>query len=346
MRGGQASPTDTSAPSDVIGIWTSPAELARVPMSGDAWTEVLVAASEASGNQASVSDQDSNNNVQTLAAAIVHARAGTKTSKDKVVVACSKLASEGKPAGNTLAWARETGAYVMAADLVGYRTPEFEVWCRNMADIYVGTDGRTLRQMFEERPNNWGAMAFGSLSAIYRYLRDTANLTAIRDYWVQLVEGPKPKLAVYGGPERDLSWHADESNPRLINPRDSVKRGINIDGILPDDMRRGGPLRDPPGFTGYPWEAMQGFVTAARVLDRAGMPIWTVGDQALYRAAYALQVRLGGGWDTSWMASGDDVWMLAFLNKVYNTTWSSPATTSRTWGAGKIAGWGYVTLGE
>ncbi len=337
----QGNPTPSSPPpSPVIGIWTSAAELANLSMSGDAWTTVLAAADAAYPNQATVSDQDSNNNVQILAAAIVYARTGIQSYRDKVVAACVKLVSGDKPAGNTLAWAREIAAYVMAADLVGYRTPEFETWCRNMADVYVATDGRTMRQMFEIRPNNWGTMAFGSLTAIYRYLGDNTNLTAIRDYWIQLVVGPKPEPAAYGGPENDLSWHFNESDPRQINPQGSVKQGINIDGILPDDLRRGGSLSANPGYTGYPWEAMQGLVTAARVLDRAGMSIWAVGNNAIYRAVYALQVRLG------WVASGDDAWMLIFLNKMYGTNWTSPEPPSRIWGAGKIAGWGYVTLGE
>ena len=227
--------------------------------------------------------------MEILAAAIVYARTGTQSYKDKVVTACNRLASGGNPGDRTLAWARETGAYAMAADLVGYRTSAFETWLRNMADVYVASDGRTLRDMFEERPNNWGTHGFGSLCAIYRYLGDTASLTAIRNYQIQLITGPKPGPAAYG----DLSWQANANDPRQINPQGSVKQGMNIDGVIPDDLRRGGSFKEPPGITGYCWEAMQGLIAGARILDRAGMSIWGTDNQALYRAGYmpAGQVR-------------------------------------------------------
>jgi len=99
-----------------IGIWTSPEELAEKPMSGLAWDELLSAADAANPNDATVSDQNSNNNVGILAAAIVYARTGEESYKDKVIAACDKLVSEGHPLDRTLAWARETGAYALAAD--------------------------------------------------------------------------------------------------------------------------------------------------------------------------------------------------------------------------------------
>lgn len=270
------------------GIWTSSQELSNIPMSGPAWDAALNAADIADPNSATVSDQDSDNNVEILAAAIVYARAGTNSYKDKVVTAIEKLVAEGQPGDRTLAWARETGAYVMAADLVNYRTAAFETWCRNMAEVWIATDDRTMLEMFKKRPNNWGSMAFGSLAAIYVYLDDSNRLTEIRDYWIQLVLGPKPGECSYGS---DLSWHVDENNPLLINPVGATKNGLNIDGAIPDDMRRGGSFADPPGSTGYPWEHLQGTLTAARILDRAGMSIWNVGSDAIFRAAYCLQVR-------------------------------------------------------
>ncbi|MGE5548926.1 MAG: alginate lyase family protein, partial [Bacteroidota bacterium] len=293
------------------GIWSSAAELAEVPMSGPGWEAVKKVADSVSPAQALVSNQDSNNNVAILAAGIVYARTGVQSYKDKVAAACEKLAGGGKPTGRTLAWARETGAYAMAADLVGYRTPAFETWLRNMAEVYVAEDGRTMKGTFLERPNNWGTMAFGSLAAIYAYLGDTKALAELRDYWVKCVTGPNPG-SIYGS---DLSWHADPKNPRLINPKDAVKEGLNIDGFVPDDMRRGGSFKNPPNYTGYAWETLQGLVMGARVLARQGMSIWDVDDKALYRAAYAIQVRLGGT-DAAWKAEGDDRWMLAFLDKV------------------------------
>jgi hypothetical protein len=320
------------------GIWTSAAELEKIPMSGPAWDAVLLGASQNCSNP-EVSNQDDNTNVYVLAAAIVYARTNDVRYKNKVAAACDKLVANGNPGGTTLAWAREVGAYAMAADLAGYRTPAFETWLRNMAETYKGDDGRTLRKAFQHRANNWGAHAFGALCAIYRYLGDAAALAEIREYWIKGVTGPNPGFK-YGD---DLSWHAAADDLRLINPQGAMKKGMNIDGIMPDDLRRGGPFQNPPVYTNYAWGFLQGPIMAARILERAGMPIWAAGDSALYRAANCLQNRfekLYGGW----AARGDDEWMLPFLDKAYGTQWAG--AQKNLWKHGKNAGWGYVTLGK
>jgi len=148
---------------------------------------------------------------------------------------------------------------------------------------------------------------------------------------VRGVVGPNPGLE-YG----DTSWQANAADPRIINPKGATKQGTNIDGIIPDDMRRGaGFTTGTPTATGYPWEHLQGTLMAAHILDRAGMSIWNVGDKAIYRAAYAVQVRVGG----TFKASGDDLWQLAFLDRAYGATFSGGSDTTS---AGKNAGFSYV----
>jgi hypothetical protein len=318
------------------GIWTSAAELARIAASGPAWEAVQEGANQ-DCSRPDVSNQDDNTNAYVLAAAIVYARTGDIIYKDKVVAACEQLASGGQPEGTTLAWARETGAYALAADLVGYKDLAFATWLLKMAEIYVATDDRTLRAMFELRPNNWGAHAFGSLCAIYFYIEDTTALHEVRDYWLKGLSGPNPGYK-YGS---DLSWHANAGSLRLINPKGAIKNGMIVDGVIPDDLRRGGPFRNPPGYTEYPWEFLQGVIMAARVLERAGMPIWAAGDSAIYRAAHCLQIRFEKNYG-GWAVTGDDEWMLPFLDEAYGTQWSG--NQPRLWKHGKNTGWGYVTL--
>jgi len=326
------SPTLTFAQN---GVWTSAAELARLPKSGPAWDAVLWGANQDCSNPR-VWDKDDNTNVYVFAAGIVYARTGDEIYKNKVIAACETLIAKGNPGGRTLAWARETGAYVLAADLAGYRSEAFAAWLRNMAEVYTASNNNSLLTTFKNRANNWGAHAFGSLGAIYHYLGDSTRINEIRNYWIAGVVGPNPGY-VYGN---DWSWHFDENNLRLINPKGASKIGFNIDGIIPDDMRRGGFFQTPPIQTAYPWEYMQGLVMAARILERAGLPIWSVGDSAIYRAAYALQVRLAP--DSGWAAIGDDTWMLPFLDKAYGTKWSG--AQERLWEHGKNVGWGYVVL--
>lgn len=320
-------------PTETVGIWTSREELQVLPMHGPAWDAVWAAAHQEM-SRPDVGDKDDRTNTRVLAAAIVYARTDQARFRENVVQAIEHLVAHGKPTGRTLAWARETGAYAMAADLVDYRTPEFESWLRHVADVWEGGDGRTLRRMFRRRPNNWGAHAFGTLCAIDAYLGELDRLGALRKYWIQGVVGPNPGYR-FGD---DVSWHADPTDLRLINPAGARIDGFPVGGFVPDDMRRGASFRVPPAYTGYVWEVMQGHIMAARILERFGMPIWEVGDRALYRAAHALQVQLGG----RWRATGDDRWMLPFLNHAYGTQWSSGPDV---WGHGKNTGWIYVLDG-
>src|SRR6185436_14481892 len=106
-----------------------------------------------------------------------------------------------------------------------------------------------------------------------------------------------------------MTWHVDESNPRIYNPAGAIKSGVNIDGVIPDDMRRGGGFANPPNFTGYAWDGQQGPIMGGRVLDRIGMSIWEIGDLAIYRAAYRLQVAWAAAYGSVWKATGDDPWV-------------------------------------
>lgn len=322
-----------------MGLWTSAAELESAPMDGDAWNEVWDAANQ-SFYPPDVGDQNSMHNVDCLAAAIVYARTGDTSFRDRVVQALDYLAGVGDPGSTTLAWGREVGAFVLAADLIGYSNPDFDTWLRQIAETYVGTDGRTLLQTFEERPNNWGTNAFGTLVAIYAYLQDQSQLQFVHDYWVQGVTGVPP-LGVFG----ELSWQYDPLRPRCINPPRVSRMGLDIDGAIADDVRRGGPLEVPPIHTGYPWGAMQGIVMGARILERVdpALAIWHVEERAIYRATELLQVR----WEQQfggWAAEGDDMWMIPFLDAAYGTSWSTGARDE--WRFGKNAGWAYVLLGD
>jgi hypothetical protein len=116
-----------------------------------------------------------------------------------------------------------------------------------------------------------------------------------RDSWLksnlartaQVFKGYLGDRASYAGFDygSDLSWHLDANNPRGINPLGAVKQGVNIDGVLPDDMRRGGSFTTGcPAGTGYPWEALQGVVVQAELLYRQGYDAWNWQNQAERRA--------------------------------------------------------------
>jgi uncharacterized repeat protein (TIGR02543 family) len=326
-------------------LWTSAAELADKPTSGTAWNAVLSYADQ-NFYPPDVSNQDSDDNVKCLAAAIVYARTGQQSYKDRVVDACEYLASNGNPGQHTLAWARETGAYALAADLVGYRTSAFETWLHNMAEVYIGTDGRTTLTMYYIRPNNWGAMALGSLSAIYAYLGNNTRLNEIRDYFVQGLEGPDPGYT-YG----DLSWQCDGNDPHLINPP-CTDCGIDKNGLIPDDQRRAGSFHcAEPTYDAHIGGWIEGAICGARILDRIGMSIYDAG------SSFGCTEHSGINTDPAFkrmIVAHEETypeikmrdpkeWVLPILDEVYGLNFSNDG--ERGVNAAKIAGFGSYIVG-
>jgi hypothetical protein len=101
----------------------------------------------------------------------------------------------------------------------------------------------------------------------------------------------------------------------------STAGGMNVDGILPDDMRRGGS-RPTIGDAGqmYTWEALQGALLQAELLSRRGYSAWGWQDKAILRA-FSKITSLG------YPAVGDDSWQPWLINKRYGTAFTAPTTT-------------------
>lgn len=307
--------TRAASPATTIpgGIWTSPAELAQLPMAGPAWQHLKSAADGPLGTPA-IRDQDSNHDVLTLAVALVYARTGITAYRAKAASAI--LAAIGtERGGRTLALGRNLAAYVIAADLIDLRgvdpirENQFRTWLRDVRRESL--DGGTLISTHEKRPNNWGTHAGGARIAADLYLGDTVDLARA----AQVFKGWLGDRTAYTGFKYgDLSWQANTNAPVGVNPAGSVKAGHSIDGALPDDMRRGCSFKWPPCSTNYPWGAMGGALVQAQLLSRAGYDAWGWGDRALYRAARFL-------YGIGWAAKGDDQWQVWVINRAYGTSW-------------------------
>ena len=76
------------------------------------------------------------------------------------------------------------------------------------------------------------------------------------------------------------------------------------DGVLPDDQRRSGVFRWPPSHENYVYEALQGALVQAVILQRAGYDAFNWQDKALLRAFRWLRDV------TEYPATGDDTWAL------------------------------------
>lgn len=307
------------------GIWISKAELAARPTSGRAWDRLKAQADGPAGTP-DLSNQDQMNNVYVLAKALVYARTGQVKYRTEVRAQC--MAAIGTEVdGRTLALGRELAAYVIAADLVGLEPSEdqrFRAWLRTCLQESLG--GMTLRSTHEKRPNNWGTHAGASRAAVAAYLGDRAEL----ERTAKVFRGWLGDRAAYSGfSYGSLSWQANASRPVGINPRGATKLGHSIDGVLPDDQRRGGDFTWPPPGENYVYEALQGAMVQAVILSRAGYDVWNWSDRALLRSYRWLRDV------ASYPASGDDTWQLPLVERYYGIDlWSGGSVRS-----GKNMGW-------
>jgi hypothetical protein len=303
---------------DAEGIWTSPQELAALPTSGAAWEALLQKAREPIESP-DVSDQDDPDNVRVLARALVFARTGDASSREEVIGACRAVIGT-QSGGRTLALGRELLAYVVAADLVKLPAEldaDFRRWLDEVR--HEDLDGRTLVSTHEDRPNNWGTHAGASRMAAAVYLGDRDDLERA----AQVFRGWLGDRASYAGfSYGDLSWQADPARPVGVNPAGATLDGHSVDGVLPDDQRRSGGFSWPPPKENYVWEALQGAVAQAVILQRAGYDAFAWEDRALLRAVRWLHEQ------AAFPAEGDDTWTPWIVNQIYATSFPAP-TPSR-----------------
>lgn len=290
------------------------AQLMRLPVSGPAWKSLVAwAARPAAPNLA---DQDSDANVVVLAKALVHARTGSVAHRNAVIAALRRLPGTENGA-RTLAVGRELPAYVLAADLVGYRPPAFTNWLKAMRTKVLSGD--TLISTHSLRPNNWGTHAGAARVAIDLFIGDRVDLNRA---WVVFAGWLGNYTAYRGFKYGDLSWQSNAAHPVGINPLGAVKKGTNVDGAMPDELRRGGafPKIGSSGVS-YSWEGLQGALLQAELLQRAGYPTYAASHGALRRAVAFLYRR-------GFAASGDDTWQAFLVNRRYGTRFA-PAGASR-----------------
>lgn len=295
------------------GIWISKEELMALPMSGAAWDAMMSAANKAI-TAPNLNDQDSPNNVVTLAKALVAVRTGEAKYKDEVIALLGKLP---EPGDRTLALGRELAAYVVAADLVGIPPAQLESKLRTIITKKL-SDGRTLIETHKMRPNNWGTFAGASIAAVAAYLGDSALL----DSTAVIFKGWLGDRTSYAGFKfGDLSWQPDPAKPVAVGLPGATGHGMSLDGALPEELRRAG------GMNNYVWGALSGAVEQAMFLHRAGYPAFDWMERAILRAVK---------WphDLGHSASGDDAWLIPVVNRIYGTSFPVNGT-----GPGKGMGW-------
>ena len=306
----------TAAASDYILM--SRSDLLSRPTSGAAWS-ALKARADSSIGSPDIQNQDESADQTTLAKALVFARTGIASYRTSVVTAL-KAAVGTESGGRTLALGRNLPGYVLAADFIdlGAADPSFDQgtfrpWLRSL--LTKTLDGKTLVSTHEGRPNNWGTHAGAARAAVAGYLGDAGQLART----AQVFRGWLGDRTAYAGfTYGDLSWQCDTTKPVGINPP-CTKSGIDIGGVMPDDLRRGGSFTWPPASTGYPWEGLQGAVLQAELLRAQGYDAWSWSNRAILRAVRFLYER------AQWPATGDDEWQTWLIDARYGTSYRTPA---------------------
>lgn len=320
-----AAPAPTPQPSGSIqGIWMSQAEIMQLPMSGTAWDN-LKSKANGSWGTANLKDLNSTHDVYTLAGALYYARTNDNNMRTKVATAIMSAINT-ENGGRTLEPSRNIVSYVISADLINLATYNsannntFKAWLTSVRNKTL--DGKTIISTHNIRPNNWGTHAGATRVAIDRYIGDTADLALAANVF----KGWLGDRTAYSGFDfGDLAWQSDPSHPVAINPVNATIQGKNVDGVLPDDQRRGCGFTWPPCKENYTWEALQGASVQAQLLSRAGYDVWNWSDKAMLRAVTWLY-NING-----YRPTGDDVFIPWIINKNYGTSFatSSPVAIGK-----------------
>jgi hypothetical protein len=328
VAGGCGGADESSGETDEVGVRSDPATgdyllisqsaLMALPTSGDAWTR-LKAHADASWPTPSLVDQDRKHGTYVLAAALVYARTGVAGYRDRArngIMAV--IGTEDDPDTRTLSVGRQLGSYVLAADFIGLSGTDdatFRSWLSAIRTRVFPAHGRwtTLKICHEDASNNWGGWCGASLVAASLYLGDTTDVAqrvrvvkgflGDRTQWNDF-RGQDEKNGVLGADEK--SWSCDSSASAWVplNPP-CTKSGIDLDGAIPSDASRGGPLTWPVPSTGvsYTCEVMQGLLIQLELLYQAGYDLWTYQNHAIERAGDFLHRT--NGWNHSSISYGN-----------------------------------------
>ena len=322
-------------------LWVTPQELNDLPTEGAAWENLLRGTMNATTNP-DLANRKDNTEVYTMAKALVYAKTKDVRYANQVRQTLAILVRN-HPLSDSFRWdwlgiLRSLGSYVIAADLIDLNDfdPAFDqnIWRPWLSGArFAVTDGGrgSVVSAQETRPNNFGTHGGASRIAADLYLNDQNDLDqAIRVFKGYLGNRRAYSNFKYG----ELSWQADMSNPVGINPKGATIEGKNVDGVLPDDQRRSGSFRWPPPKENYSWEGLQGVITAAEMLHRAGYPAFEWEDRAILRAVQWLYTTTFND-GSNHPAVGDDRWQIWIINKRYETSYSQFVSIS----PGKMVGW-------
>jgi hypothetical protein len=279
-------------------------ELMAKPTSGAGWT-FLKSKADGTWGTVRLSDQNLFTQSYVLAGALVYARTGDVTYRNKVIAAIKQV--PGTEVGTTtqlLALARTLYGYVVSADMVGmdYSTVcnNGETWLNFLKRIRTtvipgNSRWSTLEYTSGNTSANWGAHSLASHLAVSYALNDTAAIQRDTDIFKRFLgdlsspAAPFQPTAAYNYQSNGQTWDMSATLLRGINP---ATPGDPRNGALIEDALRytsGGADSVPcctvqPAAVGYQEETLDGILSTAQLLRAHGVDMTTFQSSALKRA--------------------------------------------------------------
>lgn len=298
-------------------IWVDVTTLPNKPRTGRGWDAMYTMAKGNAPGPVTVADQNSGNSAWAHACAYTYAATGDTAFRTKAVGALKALCSPTLPIDRALALAREVQGYVAAAEglQLAKTDPDLDAALKAKFRYFLTckTSGgpASLLESHQKRPNNWGTHATAAVLMIARYIGDQT----IFDNAIKVFKGYLGDYDLYHGfVYGELDWQADKTRPVGINKKGATIDGHNVDGVLPEEARRGGPPSWPLPKTcptTYPWEANQGSGASMLVALNAGVDLRSASDWAHKRnVVWLTQV-------ANWQIAGDDAFLAPILNLLY-----------------------------
>lgn len=221
------------------------------------------------------------------------------------------------PGMKTLAVSRNLAGYVVAASLVGDLDPAFAAWLQQAIHTRTWnawTDDWSVYDAAMQEPSNGGCHARTTVTAVALYTGDMALLDQVANRFHDWLG----RSAAGWRWDVDESWWQSATDPgeyNGVNPAgatlliDGVPR--NVDGVLPEDMKRSGRPEYPFPIENYVRECQQGMVATAWMLHHAGYPAFEWEDQAILRSFRWFVEEAGGAY------RGDDSGLAYLIRAIY-----------------------------
>jgi hypothetical protein len=302
------------------GLWISQAELYTRPLSGADYSgagEVYDVADGAWPLTIDLGAQTGDkSHLYALAGGLIYLRFAPDPSADeyrtKVADYIQLLIDEGLAASvDGLAWARNIGAFVIAADMIDLASydatlsADFDAFLDDlMVEPLTGAAGMSdLLDGARTRPNNIGSYCRLACILIAEYRGDTATVDDLVEHLKFFLGDREANGAVdpftgdpWGGPKADVSWHEDPTDPATYRGIVSVgvtRDGHDWSGIQPEEMRRDATYSTYPPVTTlrYVEESLDALLATVEVLRRTGRygAVETWSDDAVGRAVTRLK---------------------------------------------------------